>query len=63
MRLQSEGELPAEIQPAEFARYLSSVIASLGVQAANGATKAELRRVAEIASRCIEAGLSGCASR
>src|SRR5246127_4975089 len=59
---QSEDELPAGIQPADFARYLSSVIAGLGVQAANGATRAELRRVAEIALRCIETGLSGSAS-
>ena len=58
----SEGELPAEIQPADFARYLSSVMAGLGVQAANGSTRAELRRVAEIALRCIETGLSCSAS-
>ena len=51
---QSNGELSREIQPADFARYLSSVMAGLGVQAANGATRAELRRVAEIALRCIE---------
>ena len=56
---QSEGELPAEIQPADFARYLSSVMAGLAVQAANGATRAELRRVAAIALRCIETTLSG----
>ena len=59
---QSEGELPTEIQPADFARYLSSIIAGLGVQSANGATKAELRSAAEIALRCIESGLSGSAS-
>lgn len=59
---QSEGELPAEIQPADFARYLSSVMAGLCIQAANGAAKAELRRVADIALRCIETGLWGSAS-
>jgi len=59
---QSEGELPAEIQPADFARYLSSIMAGFGVQAANGATRAELRRVAEISLRCIETALSGSAS-
>jgi hypothetical protein len=58
---QSEGELPAEIQPADFVRYLSSIMAGLGVQAANGATRAELRRVAEIAFRCIETTLWGSA--
>ena len=59
---QSEGELPAEIQPADFARYLSTVMAGLGVQAAYGATRAELRCVAEIALRCIETALWGSAS-
>jgi|SRR5579859_3361801 len=59
---QSEGELPGEIQPADFARYLSSVMSGLGVQAANGATRAELRRVAAIALRCIETVLSGARS-
>jgi AcrR family transcriptional regulator len=59
---QSEGELPVEIQPADFARYLSSVMAGLGVQAANGATRTELRRVAEIALRCIETALWGSAT-
>ena len=59
---QSEGELPREIQPADFARYLSSVMAGLGIQAANGAKRAELRRVAAIALRCIETGLLGVAS-
>jgi AcrR family transcriptional regulator len=55
---QSAGELPAAIEPADFARYLSSVMTGLGVQAANQATKAELRRTAEIAFRFIETGLS-----
>jgi AcrR family transcriptional regulator len=59
---QSEGELPREIQPADFARYLSSVMAGLGVQAANGATRAELRRVAAIALRCIDTVLPGARS-
>ncbi len=62
-KAQSQGELPAEIHPAHFARYLSSLMAGLSVQAANGATRADLRRVAEIALRCIETGLSGSASR
>jgi len=36
-------------------------MAGLGVQAANGATRTELRRVAEISLRCIESSLSGSA--
>jgi AcrR family transcriptional regulator len=61
-KARSEGELPAEIQPADFARYLSSIMAGLGVQAANGATRTELRRVAEISLRCIETALCDPAS-
>ena len=56
---QSDGELPTEVQPADFGRYLSSIMAGLGVQAANGATRTELRRVAEISLRCIETALWG----
>ena len=58
----SAGELPGEIQPADFARFLSSIMAGLSIQAASGATKAELRRVAEIALRSIETLLSGSVS-
>ena len=61
-RARSEGELPREIQPADFARYLSSVMAGLGIQAANGATRAELRRVARIALRCVETLFSSVAT-
>jgi AcrR family transcriptional regulator len=59
----SKGELPPEIQPADFASYLSSIMAGLCIQAVNGATRAELRRVAGIALRCIEAGLGVSAER
>lgn len=58
-RAQSKGELSAEIRPADFARYLSSAMAGLGILAAEGATRKELRRVAEIALRCIETGIFG----
>src|ERR1700751_4174122 len=54
---QSEGELPREIQPADFARYLSSVMAGLWVEPSHGAGRTELRRVAEISLRCIETAL------
>jgi AcrR family transcriptional regulator len=60
---QSKGELSREIQPADFARYLSSLMAGLGVQAANGATRAELRSVVAIALRCIETVLSPTAGK
>ncbi|WP_345799848.1 TetR/AcrR family transcriptional regulator [Microbacterium sp. AZCO] len=41
------GDLPAEEDPVELARYLTTVSAGLAVQAAAGATRDELRRVAQ----------------
>jgi hypothetical protein len=48
-RAQREGELPSDTAPADFARYLSTVRTALGIQAVNGATKAEMKRIADIA--------------
>jgi hypothetical protein len=41
--------LSSEIQ--EHTRYLSSIIAGLSIQAANGSTKQELKRTAKMALR------------
>jgi len=46
----AEGDLPATVEAGDLARYLSAVTAGLAVQAANGAGRGELRRVAELAS-------------
>jgi hypothetical protein len=35
----------------DFTRYLSLMLAGLSIQSANGATKAELRRAAQMALR------------
>ncbi|HEY1993012.1 MAG TPA: TetR/AcrR family transcriptional regulator [Edaphobacter sp.] len=45
------GELSKDINVYDYTRYLSSILAGLSVQAANGSTKAELRRTAEMALR------------
>jgi hypothetical protein len=44
-----DGDLKGTMNPADFARYLSSLMAGLGIQAANGATKSEMNRIANIA--------------
>jgi AcrR family transcriptional regulator len=44
-------DLPAESRPADLARYLAAVIHGIAVQAAGGASRAELRRVAALALR------------
>jgi AcrR family transcriptional regulator len=46
---QSDGQLDGKMNPADFARYLSSLMAGLGVQAANGATKFEMTRIVDMA--------------
>jgi AcrR family transcriptional regulator len=50
-RAKTEGDLPADADPADLARYLSIVIYGITVQAAGGATRKELRSVAELAIR------------
>jgi len=47
----SEGDLPAHADPADLARYVATVSHGLAVQAAGGASRRELERVAELALR------------
>ncbi|MFE2373952.1 TetR/AcrR family transcriptional regulator [Streptomyces sp. NPDC059398] len=46
-----EGDLPADADPGVLARYLMTVANGIAVQAAGGATRDELRQVAETALR------------
>jgi AcrR family transcriptional regulator len=50
-RARTEGDLPADSDPADLARYVATVIHGMSVQAAGGAGREELRRVAELALR------------
>ena len=50
-RAVTEGELPASVDPAKLARYFITVIWGLSVQATGGATRAQLKEVAEMAMR------------
>jgi AcrR family transcriptional regulator len=50
-RARKEGDLSAGVDPPDFARYVSTVMSGLAVQAANGASKSELRRLATMALR------------
>ncbi|AXC15771.1 Transcriptional regulator, TetR family [Acidisarcina polymorpha] len=45
------GEFPREENIDDFTRYLSSLFSGLAVQAANGSTRAQLKRTAELALR------------
>jgi AcrR family transcriptional regulator len=44
-----DGELPADTDPGAYARYLETLFQGLGVQGANGATKAEMNKVVDLA--------------
>ena len=50
-RAQDEGELPADANPADLARYISALIYGMAVLSADGASRKELDAVAEIALR------------
>lgn len=48
-RAKKEGDLPAEANPADLARYVATILQGMSVQAAGGATREQLRRVARTA--------------
>jgi len=50
-RALADGDLPADSDPADLARYVATVLRGMAVQAAGGATREDLRRVMEIALR------------
>ena len=50
-RAVEEGDLPDDADAADLARYLSAVLQGMAVQAAGGATRAQLRKIAEITLR------------
>ena len=50
-RAKREGDLPKNADPAELAHYVVTVVRGMAVQSAGGATRGQLRRVAQIALR------------
>jgi hypothetical protein len=50
-RAKDEGELPISVNPGDFARYVSTILEGMSVQAAGGASRDELLRVGEMAMR------------
>jgi AcrR family transcriptional regulator len=51
LKARKSGELSKDINVEDYARYLSSILAGLSIQAANGSKKAELKRTARMAVR------------
>jgi AcrR family transcriptional regulator len=56
VRAKAEGDLPKDANPADLASYVFTVAHGMAVRAKSGATKAELRRVAEMALRTLPSG-------
>jgi AcrR family transcriptional regulator len=50
-RARSEGELPPDLEPAAFARYVMTVMEGMSVQAAGGARREDLHKVADMTLR------------
>ena len=51
LEARKSGELSKDINVDDYTRYLSSILVGLSVQAANGSTKAELKRTSQMALR------------
>ncbi|GGA56642.1 TetR family transcriptional regulator [Edaphobacter acidisoli] len=51
LKARKAGEFPPEENVDDYTRYLSSLLSGLAIQAANGSTRAELKRTAEVAIR------------
>jgi AcrR family transcriptional regulator len=51
LKARKSGELPKGVNVDDYTRYLSTIIAGLSIQAANGSTKTELKRTALMAVR------------
>ena len=52
-RAKSEGDLPADTDPADLARYVAAIIYGMAVQAAGGASRDKLQQVIEMALRTL----------
>ena len=52
-RAKSEGDLPADADPADLARYVATILYGIAVQSAGGATRGKLQRVIEMALRTL----------
>ena len=48
LQARKAGEMAAEVNLDDYTRYLSMLLAGLSIQAANGSTKAELKRTAKL---------------
>lgn len=53
VRAKTEGDLPAGENPADLARYVMTIVRGMAVQAAGGASRAELLRVVRVSLKAL----------
>lgn len=51
-KAKKSGEMPLDLEPADYARYVMTMLEGMSVRAAGGATRKELRKIADLALRC-----------
>jgi AcrR family transcriptional regulator len=51
LKARKDGEFPREENVDDYTKYLSSLLSGLAIQAANGSTRSELKRTAQVAIR------------
>lgn len=51
LQARKSGELSKDVNIDDYTRYVSTILAGLSIQAANGSTRAELKRTAQMALR------------
>ena len=52
-RALSEGDLPGDMDPADLARYVATIVYGIAVLAAGGASRSQLQRVVEMVLRTL----------
>jgi AcrR family transcriptional regulator len=50
-RAKKDGEIPPELDPADYARFIMTMLEGMSVRAAAGATRKELHKIADMAMR------------
>ncbi len=51
LQARKSGELPTDVNVGDYTRYLSTILGGLAIQAANGISKAEMKRIGDLALR------------
>jgi AcrR family transcriptional regulator len=52
-RAKTDGDLPANVNPADLARYVAAIVYGMAVQAAGGSSRDKLQRVVEMTLRSL----------